>query len=223
MNKDIFKKVVFYAIVVSILFLIVLTILVRVHPILGFDIELSSKLQAEGDTPFKKFLITNFLSNVSYLGNTAIAFGMVIFTAAIFWLYEYHWESLFTLFAPVSALINSGVKLLIHRPRPGEQLVSVLDHQLSPSYPSGHVVFFTVFFGYLIAVMLIQKRIFSGLRIFIILLSILLIILVGVSRIYLGAHWVTDVIAGYFLGVILLAILVYFYARKYFSSSLHKK
>lgn len=223
MHKEVFKKVAFYAILVSILFLIVLTILVRVHPILGFDIELSSKLQAEGDTPFRKFLIINFLSNISYIGNTAIAFGMVIFTAAIFWLYEYHWESLFALLAPISALINSGVKLLIHRPRPSGNLVSVLDHQLSPSYPSGHVVFFTVFFGYLIAVMIIQKKIFSGLRVFVTIISILLIILVSVSRIYLGAHWVTDVIAGYFLGVILLAILVYLYARKYFVPSLHKK
>jgi undecaprenyl-diphosphatase len=94
-------------------------------------------------------------------------------------------------------------------------LVNILDHEISPSYPSGHVVFFTVFFGFLIAAMFFTKKIPRLMRVFIASTSGALIILVSLSRIYLGAHWLTDVIAGYLLGIVLLSILLYFYLRDY--------
>lgn len=215
MSKQVFKKIVFYLILVSFIAFVGLSIVVYYHPVMRFDIELSSELQAEGDTPLKRWLIFGLLSAVSFLGQTTVGFAIVICFAIFFWLYSYHWESLFCLIAATAPIINAGIKLLIQRPRPQEDLVFVLDHQLSPSYPSGHVVFFTVFFGYLIAAMVFAKNIHVATRAAIILISLFLICSVSFSRIYLGAHWITDVVAGYLLGIILLTLLLVFYLRKY--------
>jgi len=217
MKKHLLKKITFILIIVSLILIIGLTILVRFHPVLDFDINLSRDLQSEGDTNLNKYLIFHILSFVSLLGRTTVAVWIVLGFALTFWTLKYYWETLFCLLAPIAALINSGIKLLINRPRPDQSLVSILDHEISPSYPSGHVVFFTVFFGFLIAAMLFTKKIPRSIRILIQVISLALILLISVSRIYLGAHWMTDVVAGYLLGIILLSILLYFYLSNYIS------
>lgn len=74
-------------------------------------------------------------------------------------------------------------------------------------YPSGHVASYVVFSGYLAYLVLkFVKKTRTRSILLVILLSI--IVLVGPSRIYLHVHWLSDVIAGYFLGFAVLLFLI---------------
>ena len=104
----------------------------------------------------------------------------------------------------LSALTNFIVKNIVQRPRP-------IDHRLISetgfSLPSGHSMVSMAFYGYLIYLTykyIKNKKIKISLTIF---LS-LLIFLVGLSRIYLGVHYTTDVLAGYLLGISYLIIYI---------------
>jgi undecaprenyl-diphosphatase len=214
MKKKLLKEITLGLIIASLCLIVGLTILVHFHPVLDFDVRISKDLQSNTDGLNETFAFY-VLSFVSFLGRTTVAVWIILGASLIFWLQKYYWETLFCLLTSLSALINSGFKFLIGRPRPDMNLVNILDHEISPSYPSGHVVFFTVFFGFLIAAMFFTKKIPRLMRVFIASTSGALIILVSLSRIYLGAHWLTDVIAGYLLGIVLLSILLYFYLRDY--------
>ena len=104
----------------------------------------------------------------------------------------------------LSALTNFIVKNIVQRPRP-------IDHRLISetgfSLPSGHSMVSMAFYGYLIYLTykyIKNKKLKISLTIF---LS-LLIFLVGLSRIYLGVHYITDVLAGYLLGISYLIIYI---------------
>ena len=81
-----------------------------------------------------------------------------------------------------------------------------------PSFPSGHVMFYVSAFGFLVAAALANLRP-SALRRGIVAVGGSLIGLVGASRIYLGAHWPSDVVAGYLFGSLYLGGVLELYTR----------
>jgi undecaprenyl-diphosphatase len=111
------------------------------------------------------------------------------------------------------------VKWLVARPRPTTDLVDVYRQVTGASFPSGHVVHYVVFFGvvgYLAWQAWRSTRVGSPTRAVAFCLLLIcggLILLIGPSRVYLGAHWPTDVVGGYLLGSAWLAILVAAYRR----------
>jgi len=116
----------------------------------------------------------------------------------------------------VSAILGIVIKNIIQRPRPIGQSVEVFANLLDKSFPSNHVLTYTVFFGLLYY--LFSQFPKGGIFIlFIRLVSLLLIFLIGFSRIYLGVHWFSDVVAGYTLGILFLHSSIKIY------SSLSKK
>jgi undecaprenyl-diphosphatase len=98
-----------------------------------------------------------------------------------------------------AGLLNGLLKFSFARVRPA----SFFDYPLpgSPSFPSGHALYAASVFGGL-AVLLTARIRSLLLQIAIWLVAISLILLVGLSRVYLGVHYPSDVLAGYAIGVV---------------------
>ncbi|HKP86514.1 MAG TPA: phosphatase PAP2 family protein [Blastocatellia bacterium] len=108
--------------------------------------------------------------------------------------------------------INSLAKLIIARPRPDISLVEVMRHYEHNSFPSGHVVFFVEYFGFLLFLSYVLLKP-GPLRNALLVLLSLPIVLIGMSRVYMGAHWPSDTIGAYFAGGIWLALMIEVYRR----------
>jgi membrane-associated phospholipid phosphatase len=100
--------------------------------------------------------------------------------------------------------LDRGLKPIFSRLRP--DLHPQLIQEKSFSLPSGHALGATVLYG--MAAYLLATR-FPKISIWIYLLTILLVIAVGFSRLYLGVHWPTDVLAGWGIGLLWLTTCIY--------------
>ncbi|KAF0195399.1 MAG: phosphoesterase PA-phosphatase-like protein, partial [bacterium] len=136
---------------------------------------------------------------ISLLGdNFYISSGIVLFfTITLYYLGHKLEARMLLLITAVAQVANSLIKLIIARPRPaGEMCVQVLVNEDTLSFPSGHVTHYVCLYGFLC--FLIYKKVTNPvLKLTLMILPILLVMLVGVSRIYLGAHWSSDVTAAY--------------------------
>jgi len=106
--------------------------------------------------------------------------------------------ALFVLAATSAGIVLAGLlKQIYDRPRPS--LVPHLVEVTSSSFPSGHAADSAIVYLTLAALLArtVQER---PLRIYIIGTAILLTLLIGVSRVYLGVHWPSDVVAGWTIG-----------------------
>jgi membrane-associated phospholipid phosphatase len=102
------------------------------------------------------------------------------------------------------------VKDAVRRARPSDLLVHVATKLGSYSFPSGHVTFYTAFIGFLwFLVYTLLKA--SWKRTLLLVILGALIVLVGISRMYLGEHWASDVLGGYLLGSLSLIVGIRFY------------
>ncbi|HVW96151.1 MAG TPA: phosphatase PAP2 family protein [Mucilaginibacter sp.] len=153
------------------------------------------------------------MKSVSWFGYMPNSIILVIVTAVLFFLFEYKREALFIVFTLLSGLVSTIVKFAVDRPRPLPSLVRILEKTRQQSFPSGHVVFYIVFFGFLTLLMLRLVELHKTLRLSVSCCCLLLILAVPVSRIYLGAHWFTDVLGGLLLGLLCLYGLSYFYLK----------
>jgi len=105
-----------------------------------------------------------------------------------------------------SLLMTVAGKGLIQRERP-PLADAVAPFEYSPSFPSGHTLNAVAVVG-AIAYLLVLRRTSRGARIAIIGTAVAFDILVGMSRVYLGHHWFTDVLVGWILGALWLALVI---------------
>ena len=153
-----------------------------------------------------------FMQAVSEVGFWQWATPQTVGIAAIFWALRFRLEAIFILLTSSSTILNMLVKRLVKRPRPTQELVTVVRVINEPSFPSGHVMHYTNFYGLLIYLLATNWR--SGKRRnTLISLCTLLIACIGPSRIYLGAHWPSDVMAGYMYGGLWFAGIMALYLR----------
>ena len=109
-----------------------------------------------------------------------------------------------------SVIINNLVKIIVRRERP-DYLRMVMEK--SYSFPSGHAMISVLFFGSIIY--LVNKHNLKYKKLITFSLSTF-ILLIGISRIYLGVHYLTDVVGGYLLGFIVLFLIICLFERKKF-------
>lgn len=139
------------------------------------------------------------LLEITALG-TGLVVMMIVVISALFLIATQHRFSAFLLLVASAGgiVLNAILKSSFDRPRP--QLFEWLTEPSSSSFPSGHamssaIVYFTV--AYLIA--RLEKR--RWMRVLTIMASLLLVLLISVSRLYLGVHYPSDVLAGMVIGL----------------------
>jgi membrane-associated phospholipid phosphatase len=121
------------------------------------------------------------------------------------------WETVVALISVIgSTNLGLGIKVLIDRPRPSANLVNVINQLSDFSFPSGHVLFFTVFFGFLIFLAYTLFK-HSWWRTLMLVILSAMVALIGLSRVYLGQHWASDVVAAYLLGSVWLTLTIVVY------------
>jgi len=135
--------------------------------------------------------------------------GIVVFALVLFFAWKRWWPSLVTLIVavPGGMLLNEWVKILVHRQRPF--LDGPFVDWSGYSFASGHTIGATLLYGQLLLFILpcLKARHWRLLSVF---SAVCLIALVGFSRIALGAHFLTDVLAAIFFGIIWLTLCVVF-------------
>jgi undecaprenyl-diphosphatase len=183
-----------------------LTILVKTTPSFPMDVQVTRALQSLG-SPF----FSELMNMISWPGFAPQAFLISALVVLALYVFGFHWEAVAAVFAAtLPQAINMIVKDAIQRPRPTVDLVDVFRILDSYSFPSGHVMFYLGFFGFLwfLAYTLLKR---SWLRTSLLILLGTFIALVGISRIYLGQHWASDVVGAYLLGSLTLVLNIWFY------------
>ncbi len=126
-----------------------------------------------------------------------------------------HWAPIFTNLA-ISVMLNLSLKEVFARPRP--MVVSRLVLERGFSFPSGHSMAAAAFYGF--SIYLIRRSNLSrAAKRTLSLICLLAIGLVGFSRIYLGVHYLTDVLAGYLISAVYLAIFTGFVSAYFYEDS----
>ncbi|AKF24922.1 hypothetical protein YH65_05595 [Sulfurovum lithotrophicum] len=142
--------------------------------------------------------MTTFFTWITYLGMKEI---LVLFLAAatvILLLYK-KYNDLVALYLSLggSAIFMSLGKLAFHRPRPE----TALYFESSYSFPSGHATLAVAFYGFL-GYLLIRYAHTLKTKVNIFFGTTILILLIGLSRIYLGEHYISDIYSGYLIGTL---------------------
>jgi len=152
-------------------------------------------------------LVTSLMLAASNLGAPITVFALTAMaTALLAWKGERYCVLLLLLAVAGGALMNVLIKAAVHRGRPvfDDPILTLATY----SFPSGHAVGATVFYGALavIATALARER---RLRLAAIAVALLLIAMICFSRIYLGVHYLSDVVAGFLEGIVWLGTCVF--------------
>lgn len=152
------------------------------------------------------------LSELLYHLGSSPAFPLIgLATAALMAWRRQRLLALFMMVAVLARWATSGLlKDLVERPRPSPLLVDVSEQANGFSFPSGHVLGTVLLFGFICFAsqqLIVNPRTRRWVQV-----SCLVVIgLMGVQRVYAGAHWPTDVLAGYLWGSVILFALTKLY------------
>jgi membrane-associated phospholipid phosphatase len=172
------------------------------NPLAGTDHELAAWFQ-QRLTP----AIVNVLRAFTHFGSGEWI-GLIVFVLVLLFVWKRWWPSLVTLIVavPGGMLLNEWVKVLVQRQRPF--LDGPFVDWSGYSFASGHTIGATLLYGQVLLFVLPALKA-RHLRLVSILSAISLIVLVGFSRIALGAHFLTDVLAAILFGIIWLMFCLF--------------
>lgn len=157
--------------------------------------------------------LTPVMIAVTFLGNAKVValiflsvIGMLIFAA------KRQWEAIVLTVSVLGGWgLNEGLKVLFNRDRPAfQQLVEVDGY----SFPSGHAMVAWYFYGFLGYMWYTYLKNRGKPYWYVPVVTGTVILFIGLSRIYLGVHYASDVLAGYIIGAIWLAVCLFFFHKR---------
>lgn len=174
---------------------ILLFIFIKIKPIIYID-----SIVYKFIINFKSDTLTSFFKLITKLGTFKMTFIIGCILLLMLRKKTYFILPFTSIFIK---LINIFGKAITNRPRPNIlRLISINES----SFPSGHSMLSITIYGLLIYI--IYSNIYkNSVKWILIILLCLIIILIGISRIYLGVHYFTDIVGGYILGIIYLLVI----------------
>jgi membrane-associated phospholipid phosphatase len=150
--------------------------------------------------------LTNVLRVVTWLGSLAVIIPVGVMAGLFFVLRGHRWWPAALLASTIAGVVGlyNIVKHLVGRPRPPPAIW--IGHFSGASFPSGHAAQSVACYLTLAALVSVGRP--RRVKIALFGVATLVMLVVGASRIYLGAHWLTDVLGGYALGVAWVAIVL---------------
>lgn len=176
----------------------------------AFDEWLIVALRTPGNLadPIGPKWLKEMMRDFTGMGSTGVLSLMVLTIAGFLAMTRKGFAALFVLVSAAGGvLISQTMKLAYARPRP--DLVPHWAEVVTASFPSGHSMMSAVVYLTLGA-LLARSQTSGAVKAYVLAMAVILTLLVGVSRVYLGVHWPTDVLAGWALGGVwaLICLLV---------------
>lgn len=142
--------------------------------------------------------------NITKIGNTTIILLVII---VLLLKINRKNQKILSFTVIITVITNQIIKYIIKRPRPNHiRLIK----QGGYSFPSGHAMISIAVYGFLLYYVQTNCK-NKKKKVFLIALLTILIFMIGCSRIYVGVHYPTDIIGGYFLSIYILKMVIYFY------------
>jgi undecaprenyl-diphosphatase len=214
LNKSKINNAYFYLLLTAAVLFCLISILVVSGKTIYIDnlILLSFRNAANTSIPIGPYWLLDFMRDVSALGSVSVAIVITVIASG-FLIIKKGYKTLNIL---LSAVLGGGMfdlllKEVFTRPRP--RVVPHLVNVDSLSYPSGHSVMSAAIYLTL-ALILINLDIKRNIKMFFLYSAIFLILIIGISRIYLGVHYPSDVLGGWDLGLIWSSFSVMFLRKK---------
>ncbi|WP_162515283.1 phosphatase PAP2 family protein [Paenibacillus pinistramenti] len=201
MSKVLFRSMLLSVVCLS--FFIGIALSVKFQHIAGFDLTVMSRIQS----------VNSDILTIIMKGFTTIGSGLfVVIIAAVlaFFLFRIGYRRELLLLAGIisgSGLLNILLKSMFHRTRPDiHRIIQAGGY----SFPSGHSMAAFTLYG--ITVYFLWRHIPRfGARMLVLLLGTFMVLMIGVSRIYLGVHYPSDVIGGYLMSAVWLTANIGWY------------
>lgn len=192
--KNKFKYIIF---IILLILLIFITYMVKTNKIVNFDNTIYNFLKGISNE-----YLTSFFRVITYLANWQ---SIVLICIICIIVIKNKWIGIsISINSIFSTILNNILKRIFIRPRPD---VLKLITQGGYSYPSGHAMACMSLYGYIIY-LIYNSNINKKTKITTIILLSILILLIGISRIYLGVHYASDIISGYITSILLMMIYI---------------
>lgn len=158
-------------------------------PLTIVDVEVANWFHARATPSVTRIMLAITQAN----GPTAITLYVVFAALYLIWKRDWYWLTCLLVVVPAGALLNVLMKYAFHRARPSYEhpLLSLTSY----SFPSGHAAGSMLFYGVVAAYLISKVRPWRS-RVAIVLCAFAFVLLTALSRVYLGVHYLSDVLAG---------------------------
>ena len=194
-----------FLLILVILLTLCITISIFAHNNTRFpgDLWLAQGIQSIGND-----FLNSIMEYISIIFDTWGSLIIVVTLGLLFWWRTGWREAVLVVTGGILAATSSLLKTVIDRPRSSPDLVIVFSQEDTSSFPSGHSFFVFIVLG-LSAYLTVTRVQNKTLKIATLAILVALMLLTGLSRIYLGAHWPSVIAGGYLTGGVFLIILIW--------------
>lgn len=187
--------------VACVLLFIVISTLVSFAVVEQWDMTVMQRIEEWRSDEWNSFFVV-----ITEVGGT-LCYAVVALLAVLFLAVKRKWGNAgFVLLSVLGAwLLNTILKLLFARVRPD---VTHLVEADGYSFPSGNAMVSLALYGFVAYLIILSVRQF-GVKLTVVGVTVVLLALIGISRVYLGVHYPTDIVAGYAAGGFWLSVCVW--------------